>query len=88
MPVTELLICGELTDAPEGLTFGGGAWRAAKVSSVDWRCPDDLYFLGERQDLLEIAGSDGQILVPMIDSYVDQIDLPTGTMRVDWEVDW
>ena len=36
MPVTELLICGEVTDAPEGLTFGGGARRAAKVSSVDW----------------------------------------------------
>ena len=28
-----------------------------KVSSVDWRAPDDLVFLGERQDLLEIAGN-------------------------------
>jgi len=28
-----------------------------KVSSVDWECPEDLYFLGERQDLLEIAGN-------------------------------
>ncbi len=28
-----------------------------RVSSVDWRCPDDLCFLGERQDLLEIAGN-------------------------------
>lgn len=28
-----------------------------KVSSVDWRCADDLYFPGERQDLLEIAGN-------------------------------
>jgi signal transduction histidine kinase len=28
-----------------------------KVASVDWRCPDDLTFHGERQDLLEIAGN-------------------------------
>ncbi len=28
-----------------------------KLSSVDWRSPDDLCFLGERQDLLEIAGN-------------------------------
>ncbi|MBA3811631.1 MAG: sensor histidine kinase [Caulobacteraceae bacterium] len=28
-----------------------------KVASVDWRCPDDLCFPGERQDLLEIAGN-------------------------------
>jgi signal transduction histidine kinase len=24
---------------------------------IDWRCPDDLYFQGERQDLLEIVGN-------------------------------
>lgn len=28
-----------------------------RVTLVDWRCPDDLCFLGERQDLLEIAGN-------------------------------
>jgi signal transduction histidine kinase len=28
-----------------------------KVTSLDWRCPDDLAFLGERQDLLEIIGN-------------------------------
>jgi signal transduction histidine kinase len=28
-----------------------------KVTSIDWRCPDDLAFLGERQDLLEIVGN-------------------------------
>jgi 16S rRNA processing protein RimM len=39
-------------------------------------------------DLLEIAGSDGQILVPLIDRYIDQIDVQDGTVRVDWEVDW
>ncbi|HWA62725.1 MAG TPA: ATP-binding protein [Caulobacteraceae bacterium] len=26
-------------------------------AEVDWRAPDDLYFQGERQDLLEIAGN-------------------------------
>jgi len=28
-----------------------------KGAEVDWRCPDDLYFHGERQDLLELAGN-------------------------------
>ena len=28
-----------------------------KVSEVDWRCPDNIDFRGERQDLLEIAGN-------------------------------
>lgn len=28
-----------------------------KVSAIDWRAPDDLVFVGERQDLLEIAGN-------------------------------
>jgi signal transduction histidine kinase len=28
-----------------------------KAVEVDWRAPDDLYFLGERQDLLEVAGN-------------------------------
>jgi len=28
-----------------------------KGVEVDWRCPDDLYFHGERQDLLELAGN-------------------------------
>ncbi len=30
---------------------------AATVSEVEWRCPPDLAFLGERQDLMEIAGN-------------------------------
>ena len=30
---------------------------SSTVSEVDWLCPDDLAFLGERQDLLEIAGN-------------------------------
>jgi signal transduction histidine kinase len=28
-----------------------------KGLAIDWDAPDDLYFLGERQDLLEIAGN-------------------------------
>jgi signal transduction histidine kinase len=28
-----------------------------KGVEVDWRCPDDLWFHGERQDLLELAGN-------------------------------
>lgn len=28
-----------------------------KGAEVDWRCPDDLFFHGERQDLLELAGN-------------------------------
>jgi signal transduction histidine kinase len=28
-----------------------------KVSEIEWTCPEDLVFLGERQDLLEIAGN-------------------------------
>jgi signal transduction histidine kinase len=28
-----------------------------KVSAIDWACPDDVAFAGERQDLLEIAGN-------------------------------
>ena len=28
-----------------------------RVSRIDWSCPDDLAFAGERQDLLEIAGN-------------------------------
>jgi signal transduction histidine kinase len=29
----------------------------SKGIEIDWDAPDDLYFLGERQDLLEIAGN-------------------------------
>ncbi|HLI66921.1 MAG TPA: ATP-binding protein [Caulobacteraceae bacterium] len=28
-----------------------------KAVTIDWRCPDDLYFQGERQDLLEMLGN-------------------------------
>jgi signal transduction histidine kinase len=28
-----------------------------RAVTIDWRCPDGLYFQGERQDLLEILGN-------------------------------
>ena len=28
-----------------------------RAVTIDWRCPDDLFFQGERQDLLEILGN-------------------------------
>jgi signal transduction histidine kinase len=28
-----------------------------KLAEIEWACPEDLKFLGERQDLLEIAGN-------------------------------
>jgi signal transduction histidine kinase len=31
--------------------FGG------RISGIEWDCPEDLHFAGERQDLLEIAGN-------------------------------
>jgi 16S rRNA processing protein RimM len=41
------------------------------------------------QDLLEVTGDAGaELLVPMVDAYVDSIDPGSGLIRVDWEVDW
>lgn len=41
------------------------------------------------QDLLEVAGVEGvEILVPLVDAYVDSIDAKEGLIRVDWEADW
>lgn len=40
-------------------------------------------------DLLEVAGpTGGQILVPLVEAYVDSIDAKSGLIRVDWEADW
>ena len=40
------------------------------VSEVDWLCPDDLAFFGERQDLLEIAGNVMENACKWCQSYV------------------
>ncbi len=41
------------------------------------------------QDLLEVKAADGaEILVPLVESYIDAIDAKAGLIRVDWEQDW
>jgi len=41
------------------------------------------------QDLLEVTGAAGaELLVPLVEAYVDSIDAQDGVIRVDWEVDW
>jgi len=41
------------------------------------------------QDMLEVAGETGaQVLVPLVEAYVDEIDAKNGVIRVDWDVDW
>ena len=41
------------------------------------------------QDLLEVArGAGAEMLVPLVEEYVDEIDAKNGVIRVDWEVDW
>jgi 16S rRNA processing protein RimM len=46
-------------------------------------------------DVLEIgpavtgeSGARGQILVPVVDEYLDGVDLDAGTVRVNWEPEW
>lgn len=41
------------------------------------------------QDLLEVTGEAGkELLVPLVEGYVEAIDAPGGVIRVDWEMDW
>ncbi len=40
------------------------------------------------QDLLEVQGKEGQFLVPIVQRYVDEVDLAQRQVRVDWELDW
>lgn len=41
------------------------------------------------QDLLEVANDDQpEVLIPLVEPYVDAIDARGGLIRVDWEVDW
>lgn len=43
------------------------------------------------QDLLQVESADGAgpaILVPMVQRYVDAVDLDLREVRVDWEPDW
>lgn len=41
------------------------------------------------QDLLEVMGAGKhQLLVPLVEGYVETIDAARGVIRVDWEADW
>jgi ribosomal 30S subunit maturation factor RimM len=37
---------------------------------------------------LEVTGDSGTLLVPMVPSYVDSVDVAARQVRVDWEADW
>ncbi len=39
-------------------------------------------------DLLEVVDGDAVRLVPIIETYVDEIDVAGRTIRVDWQRDW
>lgn len=40
------------------------------------------------QDLLEVSGAEGTLLVPVVPSYVESVDTKARLVRVDWEPDW
>jgi 16S rRNA processing protein RimM len=39
-------------------------------------------------ELLQVSGADGMLLVPLVPAYVDDVDLATRVIRVDWQADW
>jgi 16S rRNA processing protein RimM len=40
------------------------------------------------QDLLDIRLGDRELLVPIVEKYVDGVDLAQRIVKVDWEADW
>ncbi len=40
------------------------------------------------QDLMQVTGGQGTLLVPMVPAYVDEVDLTARVIRVDWQIDW
>lgn len=40
------------------------------------------------QDLLEVGAGQATLLVPMVESYVDRVDVAAHVVEVDWEADW
>jgi len=40
------------------------------------------------QDLLQVQGGDGVLLMPMVPSYIESVDVAAREVRVDWDVDW
>lgn len=53
-----------------------------KVSEIEWTCPEDLVFLGERQDLLEIAGNLMENACKWCRSFVRVRGEPVGARRL------
>jgi 16S rRNA processing protein RimM len=39
-------------------------------------------------DLLQVEGSAGTMLVPLVPAYVDSVDVAARVIRVDWQPDW
>ena len=39
-------------------------------------------------DLLEVEGALGRLLVPLVAAYVDDVDLASRVIRVDWRPEW
>jgi 16S rRNA processing protein RimM len=39
-------------------------------------------------DLLQVAGSAGVLLVPLVPAYVDEVNVGARVIRVDWQTDW
>lgn len=40
------------------------------------------------QQLLEVAQGESALLIPMLEGYIDRIDVAARTVQVDWERDW
>jgi len=40
------------------------------------------------QELLQVEGVGGVLLVPMVPAYVEEVDLAARRIRVDWQSDW
>jgi 16S rRNA processing protein RimM len=41
------------------------------------------------QDVLEVANDEhAEVLIPLVEAYVDAVDVESSLIRVDWEADW
>lgn len=39
-------------------------------------------------DVLQVRDGDAEYLIPFVAAYVDEVDLDSGRIRVDWQKDW
>ena len=61
--------------------------RVVNRSGIELGAVNDVISNGV-QELLEVRQGDRVRLVPMVGRHVDEVDLATRTVRVDWEADW